>query len=115
MGLSKSTVTPGNMLIYANKRNYVTARVCRIDLNTPRGPCTLVNQPNDNASLWMSGDEGSKGVILTLPAAKGRIIVEVNSCLCHTPQSTLRQTIAASIPLSSHLRFRLSLNGPANC
>lgn len=90
------------MLIYASKRDYVTTRVCGIDhLNTLCGPCTLADQPNDNASLWMSrAERGAGGLILTLPATKGRIIVEVNSCLCRTPQSNLRQTIATSSPLS---------------
>jgi len=36
------------------------------------------------------GREGDRGLILTLPATKGRIIVGVNSCLCRTPQSTQR-------------------------
>lgn len=46
------------MLMYASKRDYVAARVCKIDhLNALRGPCTSADQPNDNASLWMSRDE----------------------------------------------------------
>lgn len=57
-----------------------------------------INQTIMRAYGW--AETWSRGLILTLLATKGRIIVEVNSCLCHTPQSTLRQTIATSIPLS---------------
>jgi len=43
------------MVIYASKRGLYTG-VYGIDhLNALCGPCTL-DQPNDNASLWMSRD-----------------------------------------------------------
>jgi len=57
-----------------------------------------INQTIIRAYEWT--ETWSRELILILLATKGRIIVEVNSCLCHTPQSTLRQTIATSIPLS---------------
>jgi len=43
-----------------------------------------------------TGIRGDRGLILTLPATKGRIIVGVNSCLCRTPQSTQRVKLSQS-------------------
>lgn len=65
-----------------------------------------INQTIMRAYGW--AETWSRGLILTLLATKGRIIVEVNSCLCHTPQSTLRQTIATSIPLSPSALWTIS-------
>lgn len=57
--------------MYASKRDYVTAGVCGIDLNTLCGPCTLADQPNDNASLWMSRAEAVGGADIDLAGHKG--------------------------------------------